>query len=356
MKPPPFDYLPARTLGEAVDALARAEAGAAAGAGTGGKVLAGGQSLIPLLNMRLAAPGVLVDINRLTELDTVDVSPAGVRIGALARHSRVERSAEAAGAQPLLGQALRHVAHPVVRNRGTVVGSLAHADPAAELPAVLALLGGEVEAVSVAARRAVPAAEFFTGPLETGLRDAELAVSAFFPALRPASGTAFVETARRHGDYALVGVAALVTVDTGHRVTDARAALIGVAAVPLVLDLTGPALGVRPGLAADQDRWAAVAADVRDRVDPEADIHAGAAYRRHLAGVLTVRAFEAAGRRAVAALTASPTDPEPERDPEPEPVPAPGTGTGTDPIGSGDRAWDGTANGSVEGTGWPHAG
>lgn len=282
MKPPPFGYHAPGTVGEALDALAAAP---------GGKVLAGGQSLIPLLNMRLAAPSDLVDINRVTGLDTLHIGAGGVRVGALARHARVERSAEAAAVQPLLRRALRHVAHPVIRNRGTVVGSLAHADPAAELPAVLAVLGGTVEAASARGRRTIPAAEFFTGPLESALASGELAVSAFFPAAPPRTGSAFTETARRHGDYALAGVAAVVTLDEDLRVSAARAGYLGIAATPLVLDLAGAA-------GPDGD-WAAAAAYVRERIDPEPDIHAGTAYRRHLTGVLTERALRTAAAEAL---------------------------------------------------------
>ncbi len=241
--------------------------------------------------MRLAAPPDLVDINRVAELDTLHVGDEGVRVGALARHARVERSAEAAAVQPLLGQALRHVAHPVIRNRGTVVGSLAHADPAAELPAVLAVLGGTVEAASTRGRRTIPAAEFFTGPLESALEPGELAVSAFFPAAPPRTGTAFTETARRHGDYALAGVAALVTLDEDLRVSAARAGYLGIAATPLVLDLTDAA--------GPNGDWAAAAAHVREQIDPEPDIHAGVAYRRHLTGVLTERALRTAAAEAL---------------------------------------------------------
>ncbi|HEY8480802.1 MAG TPA: FAD binding domain-containing protein [Spirillospora sp.] len=282
MKPPPFGYRAPDTLDEALDALAAAPSG---------KVLAGGQSLIPLLNMRLAAPPELVDINRVTELDTVHVGDEGVRVGALARHARVERSPEAAAVQPLLGRALRHVAHPVIRNRGTVVGSLAHADPAGEMPAVLAVLGGTVEAASARGRRTIPAAEFFRGPLECALEPGEMAVSAFFPAAPPRTGTAFAETARRHGDYALAGVAAVVTLDEDLRVADARAGYLGVAGVPLVLDLTDAA---GPG-----GDWAAAAEHARERVDPEPDIHASAEYRRVLTGVLTRRALTDAAAEAL---------------------------------------------------------
>ncbi|MFF5257505.1 FAD binding domain-containing protein [Actinomadura viridis] len=278
MKPPPFDYVAPRTLEEALRAL------------TGeAKVLAGGQSLIPLLNMRLAAPARLVDVNRLAALDTVEITGEGVRIGALARHARVARDPGAAAAQPLIRQALGHVAHPAVRNRGTVVGSLAHADPAAEMPAVLAVLGGTVEAASAGGRRTVPAADLFTGPLETCLRPDEMAVSAFFPALPRRTGTAFAETARRHGDYALAGVAAVVTLDEDLRVTAARAGYLGVADTPVVLDLTEAAAP-----AARTGGWAAAGDRARELLDPDGDVHATAAYRRHLAGVLTERALRAA--------------------------------------------------------------
>ncbi|MEV0754299.1 FAD binding domain-containing protein [Streptosporangium sp. NPDC050280] len=286
MKPPPFEYHAPRSLGEALDALAEA--------GEHGKVLAGGQSLIPMLNMRLAAPAHLVDINRLRELAFVDVTPEGVRVGALARHAQVERDGSAAAAQPLLGKALRLVAHPVIRNRGTVVGSLAHADPAAELPAVLALLRGSVRLARPCAVRDVPAADFFTGPLESAVAPGELAVSAFFPAPPPRSGTAFREVARRHGDYALAGIAALVVLDDDLRITSATVACVSLGPVPLLVDVS-EAVGHRPAASAD---WASAARVVRDRVDPEADIHATAAYRRHLAGVLTEQALRDAAREA----------------------------------------------------------
>ncbi|GGP83363.1 FAD binding domain-containing protein [Streptosporangium pseudovulgare] len=307
MKPPPFEYHAPRSVAEAMEVLAAA--------GPEGKVLAGGQSLIPLLNMRLVAPGHLVDVNRLTELDTVEAEPGGVRVGALARHARVERSAGAAAAQPLLRQALRLVAHPVIRNRGTVVGSLVHADPAAELPAVLALLGGSVRLARPGAVRDVPAAGFFTGPLESAAEPGELAVSAFFPALGPRCGTAFHEVARRHGDYALAGVAALVSLDDGLRVTAARAVCVSAGPVPVVVDVTGHVAGTSPavvsgaavsgaagtgtsGAGAFADGWAAAARAVAGRVEPEDDIHASAAYRRHLTCVLAERALREAAASA----------------------------------------------------------
>jgi aerobic carbon-monoxide dehydrogenase medium subunit len=286
VKPPPFTYHSPRTVEETAQILDRT--------GADGKVLAGGQSLIPLLNMRLAAPAHVIDINHVAGLDTVDVTEAGVRIGALARHTRVERCDEAAAVQPLLRAALRHVAHAVVRNRGTVVGSIAHADPAAELPAVLAVLDGTVEAVSRRGRRTIAAEEFFTGPLESALRPDELAVEAFFPALPSRSGAAFAEVARRHGDYAMAGAAAVVSLDEERRVSSARVGYLSLAATPIALDLTGPLAGRTP----DACDWVAVAAYVRDHIETDGDIHATAEYRRHLAGVLAERTLRAAAERA----------------------------------------------------------
>ncbi|GII54589.1 carbon monoxide dehydrogenase [Planotetraspora thailandica] len=286
MKPPPFDYHRPASLGEALDALAEA--------GGHGKVLAGGQSLIPLLNMRLAAPGHLVDINRLTELDTIAADASGVRVGALARHAAVERSASAKAAQPLLAQALRLVAHPVIRNRGTVVGSLVHADPSAEMPAVLALLGGSVRLARRGAEREVAATDFFVGPLESALLPGELAVSAFFPALPGRSGTAFCEVARRHGDYAMAGVAAAVTLDEDFRIAAAKVACVSVGPVPVVVDVS-QVCGTRPVASVD---WDAVAGAVQDTIEPEDDIHATAEYRRHLTGVLVTRALREAAHDA----------------------------------------------------------
>jgi carbon-monoxide dehydrogenase medium subunit len=290
MKPAAFAYHRPATVPEALTVLAEI--------GHDGKVLAGGQSLVPLLNMRLAAPAHLVDVNWLTELDEVVTDDDGVRVGALARHARVEHDAAAAEAVPLLRQAITDIAHPTIRNRGTVVGSLVHADPAGELPAVLVLLGGTMELASAGdgGRRLVAAADFFVGPLESDLRPGELATAARFPRPPAGSGSAWAEVARRHGDYALCGVGALVALDQDLRIESARAACISVGPVPVPVDLTD-ALGGRPHDAAD---WAAAGAMAAAAVDPEDDIHASAAYRRHLAGVLCARAARAAAADAAA--------------------------------------------------------
>ena len=270
MKPAPFAYLRPATLEEALAALAGEQ---------GAKVLAGGQSLVPLLSMRLAAPSMLVDINALPDLGHVRVAEDGVRVGALARHAEVLASAEAAQAQPLLAMALSHVAHATIRNRGTTVGSIVHADAAAEMPMVLRLLEGSVVVASVRGRRTIPAADLFAGPLESTLAHDEIAVEAFFPALAPGGGVAFQEIARRHGDYALVGVAAHVETD-GDTVTRARVGFVSVSDVPVVVDVT--------------DALDHPAAKALAELDPAEDIHATAAYRAHLVKVLAPRVLAAA--------------------------------------------------------------
>jgi carbon-monoxide dehydrogenase medium subunit len=274
MKPAPFAYLRPATLEEALAALAGEQ---------GAKVLAGGQSLVPLLSMRLAAPSMLVDINALPDLGHVRVAEDGVRVGALARHAEVLASAEAAQAQPLLAMALSHVAHPTIRNRGTTVGSIVHADAAAEMPMVLRLLEGSVDVASVRGRRTIPAAELFAGPLESTLAHDEIAVEAFFPGLAPGAGVAFQEIARRQGDYALVGVAAHVETD-GETVTRARVGFVSVSDVPVVVDVTD----------AVQDPAGDPAATALAELDPAEDIHATAAYRTHLVKVLAPRVLAAA--------------------------------------------------------------
>ncbi len=288
MKPAPFSYHSPATVEETLALLAEL--------GADGKVLAGGQSLIPILNMRLSSPPHLVDINRVAGLDKVGVNGA-LRVGALARHAQVERDDQVARACPLLAQALRLVAHPAIRNRGTVCGALAHADPASELPGVLLLAGGWVEVARAGApSREVPAADFFVGPLESDLDPGDLVVAAHFPLLPPRTGTEFVEVARRHGDYALCGVGAMVTVDTDRRITSARAVYIGSNPIALVLDLTEAVTGSRQESAG----FAAAGRLAHDAVDPDPDIHASAEYRRELSAVLTERALAAAAARAVA--------------------------------------------------------
>jgi len=275
MKPAPFEYLRPGSLAEALQMYASAE---------NAKVLAGGQSLVPLLSMRLAAPAVLVDLGGLDELSGISVDGSGVVISAMARHAEVERHHGVRAAQPLIAQALRLVAHPTIRNRGTTVGSIVHADAAAEMPAVLCLLDGHVVAESVRGSRDIAADELFIGPLETSLRPDEIVTRAYFPALPAGAGTAFDEVSRRHGDYAQAGVGVVVQTDEDG-VSSVRAGYISVSQTPLVLDL-GAAFADGVVDEAALHRAAAIAVE---RVDPEDDIHASADYRRHLAGVLTRR-------------------------------------------------------------------
>jgi carbon-monoxide dehydrogenase medium subunit len=280
VKPSSFGYSRPESVAEAVAILASI--------GPDGKVLAGGQSLVPLLNMRLAAPSHLVDINRLSELAYISIDDDHVTVGALARHADVLRDPAAAAAQPLLGMALALVAHPVIRNRGTTVGSIVHADPAGEMTAVLALLDGSVLLTSTGGQRCVQAKDFFVGPLESDVSPAELATEARFPVLPPSAGCAFAEISRRHGDYAVCGVAAVVDLGDGGAVTRARAAYLSVAATPLVLDLTDACAG----------GFAEAGKFAMTQLRPTADIHATASYRRHLAGVLTERALQDAAAQA----------------------------------------------------------
>jgi carbon-monoxide dehydrogenase medium subunit len=270
VKPAPFDYVRPGSLEDAVAALS---------ADPGAKVLAGGQSLVPLLSMRLAAPSTLVDINGLPDLDAIDAGPDGVRIGALARHAEVLSSEDVRRVQPLVSLALADVAHATIRNRGTTVGSIVHADAAAEMPMVLRLLGGSVDVLGSDGPRTIAADDLYVGPLESSLHHDEVAVSAYFPALEEGAGVGFEEIARRHGDYALCGVGALVSGDT------VRAGYLSVCEIPTVVDLTGVA-----------------DADLGDRalehLDPGDDIHASADYRAQLVRVLTARVVAAARKMA----------------------------------------------------------
>jgi carbon-monoxide dehydrogenase medium subunit len=287
VKPPPFRYADPGSVAEALDVLAEE--------GEGAKVLAGGQSLLPLLSMRLAAPTTLVDVNRVPGLDRVEATGDGVRVGALVRHAALLRDTAAGRVQPLLGRATAHVAHPAVRNRGTTVGSLAHADPSGEMTAVLALTGGSVTVATPGGPATVGWRDLFLGPLETSLHGPAVVTDAWFPALPPRSGTAVAEVARRRGDYAVCGAAAVVTLDEDRRVAAARAAYLSVGPVPAVHDLTD-AVG---GKDADTADWAAAGALARELVDPDGDLHASADYRRLLVGVLTGRTLAEAAAEAV---------------------------------------------------------
>jgi carbon-monoxide dehydrogenase medium subunit len=284
VKPAPFDYALPRSVEEALDALGRHGADA--------KVLAGGQSLVPLLNLRLARPALVLDVNALAGLDTIAVAGGELRVGALVRLGALERWAT--GRAPLLAEALRHVGHPAIRARGTAVGSLVHGDPAAELPALLLAGDGAVRVRSGRGERWIPAAGLYRGPLTTALAPDELAVEARVTLPPAGSGWGFAEVTRRHGDFALAGCAAVVTLDGEGRVGRARLALFGVGGTP-ARGAAGEAVlaGQAPTPACLREAARAAAADLR----PEGDLHATAEYRRRVAAVLAERTLADAVRR-----------------------------------------------------------
>jgi carbon-monoxide dehydrogenase medium subunit len=264
MKPPRFEYYAPVSLAEAV--AIKAEIGDEAFA------LAGGQSLVPLLNMRLARPAALIDLNRIPDLQYVRERDNGIAVGAMTRQRQLERSEMAQLACPLVGEALESLAHTIIRNRGTVGGSIAHGDPAAELPAVVVALGGTVTALGPQGERIIPAEEFFLFHLTTALRPDELVTEIWLPRLARGTGWAFLEVSRRHGDFALAGVAALVFNGTS------RLAFLGVGPRPILVETEDP----------DQ---------AAGSVDPTSDIHANADYRRELVRTLTRRAVAIARER-----------------------------------------------------------
>ncbi|MBX5477085.1 MAG: xanthine dehydrogenase family protein subunit M [Clostridia bacterium] len=289
MKSAAFAYHRVRSAEEARDCLARY--------GGEAKVLAGGQSLVPMLHMRLVRPAALVDINRAEGLDRVEFPPEEdvVVIGAAVRHADVLRHAALGRRLPILREALALVGHPAIRNRGTPVGSVCHADPAAEMPAVLALLGGEVEALGAEGRYRIPADAFFLTYFTTALPPEDVAVAVRLPLPSPHTGQAFAEVARREGDFALVGAGASVRLDEDGRVAEARLVFCGVGDTPVrAYEVEAELAGVRPSAGTWEEAGAAAA----DRLQPEGDVHASAAYRREVAARLAARVLAAAFRRA----------------------------------------------------------
>ncbi len=293
MKPPRFTYHDPVSRNEALALLSTYADDA--------KVLAGGQSLVPLLNMRLTQPAHLIDINHLTELayireeDGERGERGGLLIGALTRHREAERSALVRRLCPLLAEAMPLVGHPPIRSRGTVCGSLAHADPAAELPGVLLALGGHVRVESQASSRVVAAENFFVSELQTDLNSHELLTEAWFPGAPPRTGAAFLEVCRRHGDFALVGVAAQVTLASDDSITEAHLGLVGVAPTPV---RASEAEQLLRGKHASSAVFKAAAKLANAELDPNSDIHASAEYRRNVAVVLIERALQLACERA----------------------------------------------------------
>jgi carbon-monoxide dehydrogenase medium subunit len=291
MKPAPFEYVAPASVEEALDLLARH--------GDAAKILAGGQSLVPMLNMRLVRPSLLIGLRRLRTLDHVAVENGSIRIGSMTRQRTVEQAPVVRATCPVLAEALELVGHPVIRNQGTVGGSVAHADPAAELPAVVVALDGAVTLVSTRGRRTVAAGTFFRSLLTTTAEPDELIAEV---AVRPvggaglATGWAVEEVSRRHGDFALAGVVAVLAADGDGGITDARIALFGVEDRPTRRPQAEAALRGTRGAPEAVTEAAALA--VRELV-PLDDLHASAALRTRLAGVLVRRAVERAYRRAV---------------------------------------------------------
>ena len=287
MKPPRFDYVLPRGVEEALSVLAQH--------GEQAKVLAGGQSLVPLLNFRLVRPAYLVDLNDVAGLDGIRVADGWLCIGAMTRQRAVETSALVRERCPLLAEAMPQIGHTQIRNRGTIGGSLAHGDPAAELPAVVAALGGELVLQSARGRRVLTPEQFFVGYLTTAAAPDELLVEVRLPVTPPRTGSAFLEVSRRHGDFALVGVAVTLTIDEAGVCTAGAIALTGVGPTPVVAREAARALvGARLAPAAFEEAGSRVAAGV----EPDGDLHASSEYRKHLASVLTRRALARAAERA----------------------------------------------------------
>lgn len=287
MKPPAFEYIAPHSLEAALAALSQ-HAGEA-------KPLAGGQSLVPAMNFRVAQPSMLVDLNALTELDFIRRGNGELRIGAMTRQRRLERDPLVAEAVPLLRETMPYIAHPQIRNRGTLGGSLAHADPAAELPVIAVALNARVRVLSANGERWIPAGEFFQGLFTTALNPDELLVEVAFPAMPARTGWSFMEFARRHGDYALMGVAALVTLDGGGKCSQARLVYLNAGDGPVSALRAVEAL---QGQAVSAELFEAAADIAGEEINPIGNVHATSEYQRHLARVLTRRALRQAFERA----------------------------------------------------------
>jgi len=287
MKPAPFKYIAATSLEHAL--ALKAEYGDDA------KFLAGGQSLMPAMNFRLARPAILVDINEIEELAGIRPSGGATRVGPLTRYRALQRDATFAQLFPLIAEALPYIAHPQIRNRGTIGGNLSHADPASELPAISLALRARFRVQAAKHDRWIEAADFFVSALTTDLQPDELLVDVELPLAKPRSGSCFMEIARRRGDFAIAGVAVMMTLGERDECTNVRLAFCGVGETPVDAGSAADALvGFRLTEAATRD----VAASVQAMIDPADNVHATADYQRHIAGVLTERALQTAYQRA----------------------------------------------------------
>ncbi|HZP75997.1 MAG TPA: xanthine dehydrogenase family protein subunit M [Pseudolabrys sp.] len=288
MKPPPFDYVLADSVESAVTALAQA--------GSDAKIIAGGQSLVPMLNFRLLKPTLLVDINAISGLSFIDEDDDAIRIGALTRHRMLETSPVIARQLSVITEAMGHVAHLAIRNRGTIGGSLSHADPAAELPMLALLLDAELTIASPRGRRSVAARDFFLGALTVDLHEDELVTEIKFPKLPPSTGWGFAEVARRGGDFALAAVAVALTLEAG-AISAVRIGMMGIGETP---QRAHEAEALLLGRRLDVASLAEVGDVVRTSVTPNTDVHASSDYRRHLVAVLAERTLREAWERAAA--------------------------------------------------------
>ena len=286
MKAPPFSYHRPETLDDALALLAEH--------GDDAKILAGGQSLIPLMGLRMGRPAHVVDIGRIVGLDEIRVGTDGaVSLGALVRHEQANTSPVIAEHAPLIAETMPWVAHRAIRTRGTVLGSIAHGDPAAEMPAVVIATGATLIATSASGQREIAADDFFQGYLDTALRSDEILTEVTFPAWATTAAGSVVEVARRHGDYALVGLVTRLELD-GDSIADAALAFFGAASTAIRVTAAEHALIGKPCSA---DTFASAAAIVSEQLQPPADIHGTTAYRKHLAGTLTRRGLEAAAAK-----------------------------------------------------------
>jgi aerobic carbon-monoxide dehydrogenase medium subunit len=281
MKPPAFDYASPATLAEAISILAARDGNA--------KIISGGQSLMPMLAFRLASPELLVDLKRIKGLDHIIVGEEGVRLGAKVRWRDIEHDQRLAVSHPLLVEAVRHVAHYQIRNRGTVGGSLAHADPSAEMPGIAITCDAEIVITGADGERLEKASDFFTGPLETSLAPDEILTEVRLPYWPPQRRWSFLEFARRKGDFAIAGVMLFYDLDDDGRATDAHVGAIGVSDLPIRLVAAEDALN---GNLIDETSIAAAVSAATASIDPPSDIHAPGNYRKALLGTLLSRALQ----------------------------------------------------------------
>jgi carbon-monoxide dehydrogenase medium subunit len=286
MKPAPFKYIAATSLAHALALKAMH--------GDDAKFLAGGQSLIPAMNFRLARPAILIDVNGIEDLAGIRSSGAATRVGPLTRYRALQRDAALTRAFPLIGEALPHIAHPQIRNRGTIGGNISHADPASELPAIALALRARFRVQAAKQERWIEAPDFFVGALTTDLQPDEMLVEVELPSPRPRTGSCFIEIARRRGDFAIAGVAAMVTLGNENECTHVRLAFCGVGETPV--DASSAANGLI-GHAPTEGAILDVAATVQKMIEPSGNVHATVDYQHHIAGVLTERALQTAHQR-----------------------------------------------------------